>query len=71
MRTTKVFKGFINGFKALAYDQAPLDMTVTSEHVVYVPDDDSIFKKGDEEAAVIFADDDNINDWQEVKIPEE
>lgn len=71
MRLTKLFKGNIGKFNAMAYDKAPENMNILEEHDVWIADDDCVFRKGQEEKAIIFSDSENINEWNEVHIFEE
>jgi len=70
IRTT--YKGYINGVYGIYCGFKPEGIVVEEEIPVYYPSESKIFiKDGEEFSAVVLQEGENIEDYEEVDIPEE
>jgi len=72
MKERHSYKGVLNGINGVWSDKKPRGLKEVETITFYVPDEDKIFKKGDEYfTSVVIKDDINIEDYEEVAKPEE
>ena len=72
MKTTTTYKGTIDGVYGIYCGFRPKGLKLDEKVTVYHPDEDKIFKKGDEYFdCVILQEGEEITDYEEVDKPEE
>lgn len=72
MKIRKSYKGLLNGVFGIWTDVMPDGLELQEEITFYVPDENKVFKKGNEYFdCVILKDDEKIEDYEEVDKPEE
>lgn len=72
MKERKSYSGILNGVKGVWCDKKPKGLKEAQTNIFYMPDENKVFKKGDEYFdCVVLTETVDINSFEEVDRPKE